>query len=64
MAEIVNLRRVKKAKARQDASVQAAQNRVLHGRSRAEREAAAAGQQQADRVLDGARLDRDREAGE
>jgi len=64
MAEIVNLRRVKKAKARQDAAAHAAHNRMLHGRSRAEREAGAAGQQQADRVLDGARLDRDCEPGE
>lgn len=34
---IVNLRRVRKAKARQEAEREAARNRTLHGRSKAER---------------------------
>ena len=37
MAEIINLRRVKKQQARQDAAHQAAENRVRHGRTKAER---------------------------
>ena len=37
MAEIVNLRRVRKAKTRQNAVVEAEQNRVLHGRTLNER---------------------------
>jgi hypothetical protein len=34
MGEIVNLRRARKAKARQEAEEQAARNRALHGRDR------------------------------
>ncbi len=64
MAEIVNLRRVKKARARDDAERQAAANRALHGRSRMEREAAATEQRRQDRLLDGSALDRDGEPGE
>lgn len=37
MAEIVNLRRVKKQQTRQDAAQQAAENRVRHGRTKTER---------------------------
>ena len=37
MAEIVNLRRVKKQQTRQDAARQAAENRVRHGRTKTER---------------------------
>lgn len=36
-AEIVNLRRARKAKARADKEREAAQNRVTHGRSKGER---------------------------
>ena len=38
MAEIVNLRRVRKLRARADAENTAAENRALHGRTRAERD--------------------------
>lgn len=47
MAEIVNLRRVRKLRARADAEKSAAQNRALHGRTRAERDQA----ESADRKL-------------
>lgn len=57
MSEIVNLRRVKRARARQDAAAEAEAARRLHGRTRAERDAAEAARAQADRVLDGAKLD-------
>ena len=48
MAEIVNLNKARKAKARQDKTVQANANRALHGRSKAER---------ARREIDGKKLD-------
>lgn len=64
MAEIVNLRRVKQQRARAEADVAAAANRVLHGRTRAERMLTDAQKQQARRVLDGAALDRDGETAE
>lgn len=64
MAEIVNLRRVKKARARADDAVKAAENRAAHGRTAAERQGAEAERRQAGRVLDGAKLERDGEAGE
>ena len=37
MAEIVNLRRAKKQRDRDDAAVSAKQNRIRHGRTKAER---------------------------
>lgn len=37
MAEIVNLRRARKAKARRDREVEAATNRAAHGRTGAEK---------------------------
>ena len=37
MAEIVNLRRAKKQQARQNVAQQAAENRIRHGRTKAER---------------------------
>ncbi|WP_420101387.1 DUF4169 family protein [Bosea sp. (in: a-proteobacteria)] len=57
MAEIVNLRRVRKQKAREEAGKQAEQNRLSFGRSKAERSLAAAELEQAARRLDGHRLD-------
>lgn len=53
MAEIVNLRRVRKQKAREDAGKQAEQNRISFGLTKAERNLAKAEQQQAARKLDG-----------
>jgi hypothetical protein len=37
MTEIVNLKRARKAKARTEAEAQAAANRVVHGRTKAEK---------------------------
>lgn len=56
MGDIVNLRRVKKAKVRADAAVQAAENRTRSGRTKQEREADAKRDALAARKLDGARL--------
>jgi hypothetical protein len=55
MAEIVNLRRARKAKARTDAAARADANRLAFGRTRAEREAASIDADRACRLLDGAR---------
>lgn len=63
MAEIVNLRRARKQKARQEAGKQADQNRVVFGLSKAERTLAKAGRAQAERNLEGHRLDREDEPG-
>lgn len=49
--EIVNLRRARKAKAREEAEREAGRNRVLHGRTREER---------ARDEVERARLDQDR----
>jgi Domain of unknown function (DUF4169) len=55
MAEIVNLNRARKARAKAEAAVQAAANRVKHGRGAAEKanDQRAAARRQA--LLDGAR---------
>lgn len=55
MAEIVNLRRARKARDRQAAADRAAENRRLHGRDKATRATDAAAE--ADRSLAAARLD-------
>ena len=55
MAEVINLRRVRKARARDAAEVTAAANRADHGRTRAEREAAALEAERQTRALDNAR---------
>lgn len=53
MAEIINLRRARKAKAREEASVKAAENRVRFGKSKGERAKAAIEAEQATKALDG-----------
>ncbi len=53
MAEIVNLRRARKAKARAATAAQADTNRLAFGRTRAEREVAALDAERARRLLDG-----------
>lgn len=55
MAEIVNLRRARKAKARAATAAQADANRLAFGRTRAEREVAALDAERARRLLDGAK---------
>lgn len=55
MAEIVNLNRARKARERETAKAEAAANRVTHGLSRAQREAARAERQRLERLLDQSR---------
>lgn len=53
MAEIVNLKRARKQKARAAAETEAASKRLTHGRTKAERTKTRAEQEAADRKLDG-----------
>jgi len=57
MAEIVNLKRVKKAKARAEKSAQADANRTKHGTSKAIRDLARARDEKAKENLDSHKLD-------
>ena len=61
MAEIVNLRRVRKARQKAEDAAAADANRARHGRTKAERTAAEAEAERLRRVLDGAVLPRDGE---
>ncbi|WP_296615072.1 DUF4169 family protein [Sphingomonas sp.] len=53
MAEIVNLNRARKAKARGEAGRTAAANRIAYGRTKAEKQAAKAEAERRARELDG-----------
>lgn len=55
MADLINLNRVRKDRARAGAKAAAAENRVLHGRSKAQKAAQADAKDKAARALDGAR---------
>ena len=55
MAEIVNLRRARKNKARADAAAQASVNRAAFGRTGAEKQAAKAEADRLSQTLDGAK---------
>ncbi|QEN87160.1 DUF4169 family protein [Labrys sp. KNU-23] len=57
MAEIVNLRRVRKARARAETEQEAARKRSIHGLSRIDRERLQADKQEAERHLDRHRLE-------
>lgn len=57
MADIVNLRLVRKAKARATAPAKADANRIAHGRTKAEKLAARTDADRARRLLDGAKRD-------
>ncbi|WP_296676693.1 DUF4169 family protein [Novosphingobium sp.] len=59
MADVINLRQVRKAKARMAAADTAAQNRARHGRSKAERASQNAQADRAARLLDGAKREDD-----
>ena len=59
MGEIVNLRRVRKAKAREAEAERAAENRRLNGLTLSERKATEAEKQATMRALDAARIERD-----
>jgi len=54
-ADIVNLRRARKAKQRHEAEGEAAANRIKFGRAKAERKASEAERDRAARSLDGVR---------
>ena len=54
-AEIVNLRKARKVKERADKQRRAAENRALHGRTKAERERDADAKVRVRRELDGAK---------
>lgn len=56
MAEIINLRRARKQRTRQDAEAKAEQNRISFGRTKAERTLIEAERDKAARELDGHRL--------
>lgn len=58
MAEIINLRRARKAKERAEAVAEADANRLKHGRTLGEREAEAAEEERRDHLLDGAKRER------
>ncbi len=57
MAEIVNLRRARKGKARAEKEARAADNRVRFGRTKAEKQQAAAERARTGKALDGKKLD-------
>lgn len=59
MAEIVNLNRARKAKARMDRQGKAASNRVKHGRTKAEKARDNAEAARLHNLLDGVRKDPD-----
>jgi hypothetical protein len=60
MSEIVNLRRVRKAKVHAQAEEIAAANRARHGTSKATRGLTKARSEKADAILDSHRLERDK----
>jgi hypothetical protein len=59
MAEVINLKRARKDKARSDREQQAAANRRRFGRTKAEKTADRDAEQRGVRTIDGKRLDRD-----
>lgn len=59
MAEIINLNRARKARDKAEGKARAAENRVVHGRTKAEKIAARAETERAARLLDGAKRDGD-----
>lgn len=57
MAEIINLRNVRKQKARAEKETQASENRVLFGRTKAEKLKDAAEKAKAEKHIDGHKRD-------
>ena len=57
MAEIINLRRARKARDRVASEAEAAANRLSHGRSKAEKQATRAERERLEQSLDGAKRD-------
>lgn len=62
MADIINLRQARKAKARREAEAVAAANRARFGRSKAEKARDAHAAEQLDRVVEGAKRATDDDA--
>jgi len=60
MAEIVNLKRVKKARARAEKEAQADANRIKHGTPKALRDLARAQDEKAAREIDAHKLDKEK----
>ena len=58
MAEPINLNRARKARARAEAEIRAAENRVRFGRTKAEKELAKAMQAKARREVDAGKRDK------
>lgn len=59
MAEIINLNKARKAKARAEAKSTAAANRAARGRSKTERTVSEIEKRRAERLLDGAKREDD-----
>ncbi|ARR56847.1 DUF4169 domain-containing protein [Rhizorhabdus wittichii DC-6] len=57
MGDVVNLNKVRKAKARSDAKVVAEANRAKFGRTKAEKDRDRIDKTRADRLVDGAKLE-------
>jgi hypothetical protein len=55
--DVVNLNKARKAKARADAAVAAARNRLVHGQTKSEKAAVSASRAKADRILDAHKRD-------
>ena len=60
MGDVVNLRQFKKAKARSEKEKSAEQNRLSHGRTKAEKSLTFAINEKAEKVLDQSRLEKSR----
>ena len=59
MAEIINLRQARKRRERADKEAEAAENRVRHGRTKADSERQAKDRNKSKKALDGKKLDPD-----
>ena len=59
MADIINLRQARKARARTDAAAKAAENRARFGRTAEEKKASEAEIRRGDRLLDGVKRESD-----
>jgi hypothetical protein len=58
MAEIINLNRARKDRAKAEDRARAAANRAAHGRTKGQKQAAETDRDRADRLLDGQKLDK------
>lgn len=59
MADVINLNRARKARDKAESKTRAAQNRVIHGRTGAEKAAARIETERLNRTLDGVRREDD-----